>query len=169
MKTPLAIYALCLTSAFAQTTNTKEPGELVRLRQDYNQKRANALKPIDATYRQQLELLMRNLTSRNQLDAAILVRKELDELSTTDAEKAPLRKALLESKWSWNSPEVVMTFKEDGTVSHIGMHGTWKITGRNEVKLVESGSRVRTFRFDEALQTYKQVEKSDPIHGSRLP
>jgi hypothetical protein len=141
----LAALALCVTESLAQAPASREPDELVRLRNAYNQKRADVLKPIEAGYRQQLEMLVRSLTSRNQLDAAILVRKELETLTSSGVDEAPLKRALLESKWSWallkdkDDGSVQLTFLEDGTVSHRAMRGTWKIIGPRELKLVEGG------------------------------
>jgi len=167
----LAVLALCVTGAFAQTPSQKEPDELVRLRQDYNLRRESALKPVEATYRQQLESLVRSLTSRGQLDAALLVRKELDALTDGGTDEEPLRKALLESKWSWfgsdGQRDVVMTFAEDGTVSHRGMHGKWKITSPREVQ-IDSSQGLLILHFDGPIKNYNRVGK-DPVHGSRLP
>ena len=47
-KTQFAVFAICVTSLFAQAPAPKEPEELIRLRQTYNQKRTDALKPIDS-------------------------------------------------------------------------------------------------------------------------
>jgi hypothetical protein len=170
-KAQFALFVICVTSLFAQTAPLKEPEELVRLRQAYNQKRADAVKPIDASYRQQLEMLVRSMTSRNQLDAAILVRKEIAKLTEAESDEAPFKRALLQSKWTWigsdGAKDVVMTFHSDGTVSHRAMHANWKITGSREVTILDPAGDL-VLRFDEALNNYKRIGV-DSLHGSRLP
>ena len=116
---------------------------------------------------------MRSLTSRNQLDAAILVRKELLAVADAGTDEEPLKKALLESKWSWialnGEGGVVMTFHEDGTVNHRGMGGTWKITGPRDVKIIYTDGNSILLHFDETLDSYKRLGSKDQLHGSRLP
>ena len=167
----LAVLAVCVTGAFAQTPSPKEPEELVRLRQDYNQRRQSVIKPIDAAYRQQLESLVRSLTVRGQLEAALLVRKELEAVVEGGTDEEALKKVLLKSKWSWfgtdGKKDVVMTFLKDGTVSHRGMHGKWKITGSREVQ-IDSSQGLLILNFDGPLENYNRTG-DDPVHGSRLP
>jgi hypothetical protein len=50
-----------------------------------------------------------------------------------------------------------MTFLPDGTVSHIGMKGTWVITGARELTFVEEKGEKRIFRFDANLKSYRQT------------
>jgi hypothetical protein len=160
-------------AATAQEKPVKEPEELKRLRQQYQQRREAALKPITAGYQQQLELLVKSLTQRNDLDGAIAVRKELESLKSVDPRREDLRSALLDYKWSWTGAaretDVFLTFLPDGTCSHRGGRQTWTITGPREVKLVETGGG-RTFilRFDEALENYRCIDGPE-LHGRRMP
>ena len=155
----------------AQNTPGNEPEELKRLRQQYNQRREATLKPIDASYKQQLELLSKSLTQRNQLDAAIAVRNELESLPAAGGGKSELREALLQWKWSWsgrsNETDVFLDFREDGKVSHRGMHGTWSIVGAREVKLIEDHGRTLIFQFDSKLESYKCTSGATELKGRR--
>jgi hypothetical protein len=159
----------------AQTSASKEPDELARLRQQYHQRREAALKPVNASYRQQLELLLKSLMQRNQLDAALVVRKEIESLEAIESGEADLRIALLHWKWSWSGDaketDVFMDFRDDGTVSHRGMKGTWRIVGPREIKLVESddtGGRTFKLRFNTALDSYESVS-GPTLQGKRKP
>ena len=60
---------------------------------------------------------------------------------------------------------VAMTFKDDGTVSHIGMHGTWQITGPREVTISISNGDKAVLRFDSTFSSYD--EAAGPIRGKR--
>jgi hypothetical protein len=147
-----------------------EPEELKRLRQEFNQKREAAQKPIDASYKQQLELLIKSLTQRNQLDAAIAVRGELDSLAAGEGGRGELREALLKWKWSWTGKnretDVFLDFREDGTVRHRGMHGTWSIIGPRQIKLIEDRGRTLIFQFDSNLESYKCISGAE-LKGRR--
>lgn len=170
---PITLFALLVTSTalLAQDAPTKEPEELKRLRQEYTQKREAALKPINASYKQKLELLINSLTQRNQLDSAVAVRKELENLTENISGKTGLRHALLQSKWSWTGgakeTDVFLDFREDGTVSHRGMNGTWTITGPNEIKLIENGGRTLILQFDARLESYRCVSGAPDLSGRR--
>lgn len=165
----IATMFLVAAPLFAQDA-IKEPEELVRLRQQYTQKRDAALKPINTSYQQQLELLIKSFTQRNQLDAALAVRNELQATATVDGSQAELRKALLQSKWSWTGgakeTDVFLDFRDDGTVSHRAMRGTWTIVGSRDVKLVENGGRTFVLRFNNTLENYKSVAGPE-LHGRR--
>jgi len=65
-----------------------------------------------------------------------------------------LRTALLWSKWSWGEPGVQMTFKDDDTVSHRGMHGRWRIASPRLVILTISNGDTMYLRFNASLTTY---------------
>jgi hypothetical protein len=78
----------------------------------------------------------------------------LSPWQSRDAAAAELKAALLESKWTWHGPDVVMTFKEDGSVSHRGMHGKWEIAGPRRVILKIDNGDIMTFRFNTTLTHY---------------
>ena len=155
----------------AQSSAGKEPPELDRIRREYLQRRADAIKPIAATYQAQLESLLKKLTQNNDLEGALTIRRELDSLREGGALEIPgdLQKAILENKWSWTNKAgekgVKMTFKDDGTVSHIGMHGTWDITGPRDVTIAISDRSKVVLRFDTNLTSYNQV--GGAIRGRR--
>ena len=153
-------------------SDPKEPEELVRLRQQFNQRREAALKPISASYRQQLELLIKSMTQQNQLDAALSVRRELDSLAVDEGGEADLKKALVQWKWSWTGAaketDVFMDFRDDGTVRHRGMSGKWSIVGPRDVKLIENAGRTFVLRFNAGLDSYKSVVGPE-LHGQRSP
>ena len=170
--TILAILLITAAMLRAQDVPTKEPEELKRLRQEYQQKREAALKPITLSYQQQLEQLSKNFTQRSQLDEALAVRKELENIAATEGRQADLRDALLNWKWSWTTvaakeTDVSITFSPDGTSSHRGGRQTWTILGPREIKFVQ-GSNTFVLRFDQKLETYKSVSGPE-LHGRRIP
>jgi len=150
----------------------KEPDELERIRQTYLQRRTDALKPVNTWYQAQLDALQKKFTQTGNLDAALAIRHEMDWLRDSEAD-APgdLHKAVLGSKWSWadkpNDKGVQMTFREDGTVSHIGMHGTWETTGPRDVTITVSDGAKVVLRFDVFMKSYYQV--GGKIHGRIWP
>ena len=154
---PLACFVV-----LAQAPPSKEPEELDRLRKTYQQKRADALEPVVTWYENQLETLQKKLTRKGDLDAALVVRQELDAMKENALQEsgAELKKALLATSWSWtDKPDdkgIQMTFKENGDVSHIGMRGKWKITGPREATIVDSTGIKIVLRFDEKLTAYER-------------
>jgi hypothetical protein len=62
-----------------------------------------------------------------------------------------------------------MDFREDGTVSHRGMHGTWSIVGPRDVKLVEDKGRTLILRFNAAYDSYQCTSGATELHGQRSP
>ena len=155
----------------AQAPNSKEPDDLDRLRKDYLQRRTEALRPVTTRYQADLENLLRKLTQKSDLEGALFVRKEMETTRENFLQEAAgdLKKALLATKWSWagkaGEKGVPMTFNEDGTVSHIGMHGTWQLTGPREVTITVSDGAKVVLRFDSTLSTYGQA--AGPIRGRR--
>lgn len=143
-------------------SNAKEPDDLDRLRRDYIRRRADALKPVTAGYVAQLEVLQKKLTQNNNLESAMFVQRELESIRESSAQEGQgdLKKALIANTWSWTGKAgekgVEMTFKDDGTVGHIGMSGTWQITGLLEVTITVSGGEKVLLRFDASLNSYTQ-------------
>lgn len=155
---PLTCFVL-----LAQVPLSKEPEELDRLRKTYQQKRADALKPVLTWYENQLESLQRKMTQKGDLNSALSVRQELDAMKEHALQESgeELKRVLLASPWSWtdksNDKGVQVAFKDDGSVSHIGMRGTWKITGPREVTITDSnGTTKYVLRFDPKLTGYEQ-------------
>jgi hypothetical protein len=151
-----------------KTPTTKEPAELVRMRKDYALRCDTALKPVNQKYLTDLDLLAKKLMQKNDLDGAMAVKKELDAARASGAldGMAELRKALLATHWSWvhkaGENGVEMKFSANGKVSHIGMHGTWKITGLRDVTITISSAEKRVLRFDTPMKSYAEV----PTGGS---
>jgi len=84
-----------------------------------------------------------------------------------------LQDALLNYNWSWvgrrNETDVFLTFKPDGTVSHRGMTGTWKIMGTDTLRLTEYKGRTLTLQFDAFFENYKCTSGAPDLHGKRVP
>jgi len=169
VKTPIALIVavvVCPLTCFvllAQAPPSKEPEELDRLRKTYQQKRTDALKPVMTWYENQLESLQKKMTQKGDLNGALSVRQELDAMKENALQESgeELKKALLVTPWSWtdkpNDKGVQVTFKNDGSVSHVGMRGTWKITGPREVTITDSnGTTKYVLRFDPKLSGYEQ-------------
>jgi hypothetical protein len=162
---------LGVVASRAQAPNSKEPDDLDRLRKDYLQRRAEALRPVTTRYQADLETLLKKLTQRNDLEGALFVKKELEATRESSLQEAAgdLKKALLATKWSWTDEVgekgVAMTFKDDGTVSHIGMRGTWQPTGPREVTITVSDGAKVVLRFDATFSSYNQADGS--VRGRR--
>jgi len=141
------------------------------MRQDYLQRRVDALQTITARYETDLEALLKKLTQNNDLDGALFVRKELEASRGAFAQEsqADLKTALLATNGHGTSKAekgVAMTFQKGGSVSHIGMHGKWQITGPREVTITEStDGHNYVLRFNSMLSSYDQA--AGPIHGRR--
>jgi hypothetical protein len=101
-------------------------------------------------------LALKDLTGLQKLhvEKRLADADALSPWQSRDAAAAELKAALLESKWTWHDPGVVMTFKEDGSVSHRGMHGKWEIAGPRRVILKIDNGDVMTFRFNTTLTHY---------------
>ena len=179
MRNRVALFALlsiCVIPSLmleAQTPATKETEELARLKNTFEQKRADALKPVNAWYETQLENARKKLTQKGDLEGALQVQNELKTFRESSLRESTdeFKKALLSTTWSWseipNDRGVEMTFKDEPTVSHIGMRGTWKITGPREVTLIEGGV-THVFRFDQKITEYQKVGGTGkPIFGRR--
>ena len=86
--------------------------------------------------------------------------------------KPTLREALLNWKWSWtgkgNETDVFLTFLPNGTVSHRGMAGKWKIQGENKIQVVENGGRTLILKFDDSRESYQCILGAPDLHGHRI-
>lgn len=159
--------ALCLLSAFSPSSlvygQALAKSELGELTNAYEKRRAEALKPVKTWYQAQLETLQKKYVQNNDLEAAVMVKDELEVVRRElgDDNFPDLRIALLGNHWSWSSKPtdkgVEMTFFPDGKVSHIGMKGTWVISGARELTLVEDKGEKRILKFDASLKSYRQT------------
>ena len=92
----IVVCPLTCFMVLAQAPPSKEPEELDRLRKTYQQKRADAVEPVVTWYENQLETLQKKLTRKGDLDAALVVRQELDAMKENALQEsgAELKKAL---------------------------------------------------------------------------
>jgi hypothetical protein len=105
-------------------------------------------------------------TSKIAVERKLAEARRLAVWTTRSMAVETLRTALLSSKWSWPGPDVQMSFREDGTVSHRGMHGIWKIASPRVVFLtVEKGESIR-LHFDAKLTHYSALCRG--ISGDRI-
>ena len=76
----------------------------------------------------------------------------------------------MQSDWLWRSHDdpqgVQMTFRCDHTVEHIGMQGTWRVSGPSEVTITTREKARYVLRFNTSLSAYEADR--DEISGSRL-
>jgi hypothetical protein len=77
-----------------------------------------------------------------------------------------LRTALMSSKWGWYGPDVQMTFRDDGTVSHRGMHGRWTLASPRLVVLSISDGDTMYLHFNAELTHYTSLGRG--FGGDRL-
>jgi hypothetical protein len=147
----------------AQGPDKKPADEIELLKAMYTKKRADALKPVASWYQAQLESMQKKYTQKGNLDGALGIQAEIKRFQegSVDENDGLLKRALLRHTWSWSdSPTekgIEMTFKDDPTVAHVGMHGNWKITGNREVTIIDSGNTKTVLRFDENVTEYRQV------------
>ncbi len=170
----IAVFLWLLTCPrlFAQVASGgNASADLSRLQAVLKQKREEALKPIDAWYEKQLESGLKQATKAGNFEAATSFRDELAKIrgNVKQSLDDDFEKALLASSWSWthqpSDKGVQMTFQIRPTVSHVGMSGTWEITGRREVTIFERGGDRFVLEFDERVTSYRR--KDGVVFGRR--
>jgi len=164
------------TAAFAEpeapaASAAKSPAfnEVARLQEEFDRRRATALRPVLAWYRASLEELQQTEESPEAQEAIARALKSTRETFWQD-DQPELRQALLAQPWLWRSVDdatgVATSFHADGSVVHIGMRGAWRITGPCEVTiLTEAGERF-VLRFNASLSAY-EADRSN-VSGHRL-
>ncbi|MEA3213145.1 MAG: hypothetical protein QOE70_6202 [Chthoniobacter sp.] len=156
----------------AATTLARSAPEIEQLQQDFERRRAVALRPVSAWYRERLETLQKRLYAEapgSEAKVAEVLRAAKEAFWEED--QPELKQALIGSTWLWRSnydPHgVSVTFRGDRTVDHIGMRGTWRISGPSEVTIrTEEGDRY-LLRFNTSLSAYEADH--DNVSGVRLP
>ena len=149
--------------------------ELDRLQQEFERRRAEALRPVSAWYREQLETLQKKLfTEAPGSEVKVAETLKAAKEAFWQEDQPELKQALLRSTWLWRSnydPHgVPVTFRCDNTVEHIGMRGTWKVSGPSEVTITtQDGDRTLFYvlRFNTSLSAYEA--NRDNVSGVRLP
>jgi hypothetical protein len=175
---PLATAVLIMTAAATPTnadptsdsdvTRLAPPSPLEQLRADYERRRADALRPVTAWYRAQLEVLGHQLKKEEQN-----VTEERTKVAETfwQDDQPELREALLSMGWIWRSAEdaagVDLKFLENGSVHHAGLNGTWKITGLNEVTVQPDDDSRFILRFSSSLKSFTGDRRG--VTGERIP
>jgi hypothetical protein len=85
--------------------------------------------------------------------------------------QSELRRTILGRGWIWRSNEdgngVVAVFHGDGVVEHIGMRGTWVITGPDEVTITTAGDGLYVLHFDTSWRTF-ECDRQE-VTGTALP
>ncbi|EDY16804.1 hypothetical protein CfE428DRAFT_5613 [Chthoniobacter flavus Ellin428] len=179
MKTVLIVSCL---SAFIGISAFSEPdtatataaiphplNEATRLQQEFESRRAAALRPVLAWYRARLEALQQTEESPEAQEA--IARALTSARETFWQEDQPeLRQALLAQPWLWRSEDdaegVATSFHPDGSVVHIGMRGTWRITGPCEVTILTEADERFVLRFNASLSAYEADRRN--VSGRRL-
>jgi len=146
--------------------------EIERLQQEFERRRAEALRPVAAWYREQLEKLQKKLLSEapgSEAKVAEALRAAREAFWQQD--QPELKQALLRSTWLWRSDDdprgVPVTFRCDGTVEHIGMRGTWRVSGPSEVTITTQDSERYILRFNTSLNAYEADHHN--VSGIRMP
>ena len=160
----LALSLMCTTWAAAAKP---WPPELAKVQQEYAQRRAEAVRAATAWYRAQLEVLR---TQHAAEPAYLAALNDLRETYWTN-DQPELTRALITTPWIWRSDVdangVVVTFYGDGRVEHIGLRGTWRITGPSEVTIqTGEGDAPMVLRFNASLAAYEA--NRNLITGQRL-
>lgn len=166
---------LALSDSGVQTAPTApadQPSpEFARLQQEFAKRRAEALRPAVTWYRAQLEALQRKLRDEPAATQAALAQALAAARETFWQDDQPeLRQALLAAPWLWRSDDdaegVATTFFADGTVRHIGMRGTWRITGPCEVTISTEEKEQFVLRFNASLSAYEANRHN--VSGHRI-
>ena len=152
------------------TTSIAHPlNELTRLQQEFDGRRATAMRPVAAWYRARLEALQRTEQSPDALEAIAKALATARETFWQD-DQPELRQALLAQPWLWRSSDnaegVATAFNPNGTVVHIGMRGTWRITGPCEVTIHTDAGEQFILRFNASLSAY-EADRSN-VSGHRI-
>jgi len=171
---PLVTIVLIVTAAVTPTNadpasdsdvaRLAPPNPLEQLQAEYEQRRADALRPATTWYRAQLEVL------------GLQIAKERTKVAETfwQDDQPELRLALLSTGWIWRSAEDAedaegadLKFLEDGSVHHRGLNGTWKITGPSEVTVQPDDDSRFVLRFSSSLKSFTGDRRG--VTGERIP
>jgi hypothetical protein len=166
------ISASALSDPAIRTATTDQPSpELARLQQEFDRRRAEALRPVVTWYRAQLEALQRTLSEQPPAAKTAITQALAAARETFWADDQPeLKQALTTAPWLWRSSDdtegVATTFRADGSVDHVGMHGTWRITGPCEVTIRTNDGEQFVLRFNASLTAY-EADRSN-VSGHRI-
>ena len=167
-----SIAGLAFSEPGIQTTTTDQPpSELARLKQEFEKRRADALRPVATWYRAQLEALQRRLADEPPATQRAIAQALAAARETFWQDDQPeLRQALLAAPWLWRSvldaDGVATTFHADGSVGHVGMRGTWQITGPCEVTIRTDDDGQFVLRFNASLSAYEADRRN--VSGHRI-
>ena len=160
-------------SAPATMPTIQPQTELDRLQQEFERRRAEALRPVAAWYREQLETLRKKLSAETPgSEARVAEALKAAREAFWQQDQPELKQALLRSTWLWRSDidphGVPVTFRCDGTVEHIGMRGTWRVSGPSEVTITTQDSDRRfVLHFNTSLSAYEADHRD--VSGIRIP
>jgi len=146
--------------------------EVERLRQEFDRRRAKALRPVVGRYVAQLEELQRSVADQDRAaEAEIAAALKAAKEAFSQVDQPDLRRVLLERNWIWRSNfdrnGVVVVFHADGTVEHLGLHGNWQVTAPNEIKISTDGDGDYILHFNASLRAFEG--NRDQISGTALP
>jgi hypothetical protein len=159
--TALATFLLTALLSEAQSSKDKEADDLDRLKTTYEQKRADALKPVNNWYETQLQTMLKKRTQKGDFDGAVRFREELAALKEVSSKESHVefKKALVATTWSWtgdpNQKGVETTFKDQPLVTHVGLCATWNVTGPREVTIQANTGTKYVLRFDPQMTSYQ--------------
>lgn len=133
----LLIYSTVLSSAFCAESAFEREGK--QLKEQRDKALAASNQQINARYKEALQLLLRRATDGNDLELALKLKKELENLS------------LFDSDWGNPADAGYLTFHADGSASSSwGLKGTWKYEG--DYKLTIKFDKSELWTVDPAFQ-----------------
>ena len=139
MKTAsLVILAASVISfAFGQSAPVL-PQDAVALQKSYLDARQRALDPVERKYRTELEKLMAAHTKAGRIDAALAIRREIDQMKADEPDRVQSKRQL--SEW-------LLTISADHIAS--GGHGKFltTFTRRKAVVLKEKTGKIDEYDF----------------------
>ncbi len=118
MKTnlPTIIFLALVTKSFS--ADSQSANDLRQLKADRDKAIAESMAPINRRYQAGLEQLLRRATQANDLEAALKIKQEIDQISPT----------VHTIVGTWHFENNVREFRADGTVAFAGSKGknSWK-------------------------------------------
>lgn len=134
--------------------------ELARLQTEFDRKRTEALRPVHAWYRTRLEELQKKLENESSVAQAEVNKALASQREAFWRDDQPeLVRALVTQRWLWRSEDdasgVPVAFHAEGAVDHIGLKGTWRITGPSEVTIHTTDDEQFVVRFNASLTAYE--------------
>lgn len=146
--------------------------ELRHLQAEYGKQQADALRPVTLEYQRKLEALRKSFDERNDIAALAVVDVAIagQKQAFWEQDQPELAAAITHGRWRWcsevDADGVDVIFRESGAVEHLGLRGSWKITGPSEVTVKSEDGGDYLLRFNASQTAYTGDRQQ--VHGNRV-